>query len=254
MQDEKRPGNPAFDFSHGTVRLASSLFGKLPLLCVGPRRQVLFKFVDELELHAVQILVRLDDSVPEKADEDAEQWNRHGQPAFAEPRGHESVKGHETRIEGKQQAARGDASRAHVLGRADKDLVLLKEVGGESLSVFALGNSDDVVDVWVRHALPPRVNQLAEGLPSPWVHLVIPPCSGGPGARAMSTASQQNVAGVDLPGYGQFGSDPRRLVGVFAAYDDSEVGAPDDASDLLPPVFVVGLFERGVNDGERRVG
>ena len=103
MQNEERPRNPSLDVGNGTICPASSLLGKPPLAGIRCRWQVAFELVDELELHAVHVAVRLDDLVPEKTDDDAEQRNRQRPPALAETCGGDSVERHEAGIEGEQQ-------------------------------------------------------------------------------------------------------------------------------------------------------
>ena len=87
MQDEKCPGNPPLDIGHGAIRPSLPLFGQAPLAHVRHRRQVLFEFVDQLELHAVQIPVRPDNPMPEQTDDDAQKRNRNHPPTLTETAG-----------------------------------------------------------------------------------------------------------------------------------------------------------------------
>lgn len=65
MKSDEHKWNPPFNAGHRTIRLASPLFCYLPLVVKERHGQVLFEFVNQLELHGVQVAVGLDDLVPE---------------------------------------------------------------------------------------------------------------------------------------------------------------------------------------------
>ena len=135
-----------------------------------------FDLVDQLELHAVQLLVRPDDPGPEQGDRDTQDRNGHRPPALAESLGPDAVQGGESGVEGEEQPARGESAGAHVLGRLHVELVLFEEVGGEGLAVGVPRTPNDTFAKPVDRALSPGVNQFLKVRPIPGVNLVRRPC------------------------------------------------------------------------------
>ena len=72
MQGEKDQGDPTLDVGYGAISLAPTFVSKPPFVSIERYGQLAFEFMDDLELHRVQIPVRRDDPMPE-------QGNQHSQ-------------------------------------------------------------------------------------------------------------------------------------------------------------------------------
>jgi len=75
VQTEEGQRNPPLDVGHGAIDPSASLLGKPPLVHIERRRKRLLEFVDDLELHGVQISVGFDDAMPQDRYQNTQDWH-----------------------------------------------------------------------------------------------------------------------------------------------------------------------------------
>ena len=69
MQCEEDKRDPSLDIGDRAIPFSPSAIRKPPFVGIERHGQLVFQFMDELELNRVQISVRRDDSVPEQGNQ-----------------------------------------------------------------------------------------------------------------------------------------------------------------------------------------
>ena len=103
MKSDKRNGNPSLDIGHRVIRLSLSFTCYLPFIVEQRCRQLPLQFVNYLELHRVEVPVRLDDLMPQQGDRNSQDRYKESPVGLAKIGRLQAIQSHESDVESQCQ-------------------------------------------------------------------------------------------------------------------------------------------------------